>query len=195
MKSQIQPAVPAEVGQAIVRFMAEQYVERDGRRQRFIAGVWGIFGHGNVAGLGQALEELGDACEMPYYRPQNEQAQVHLAAAFAKHRNRLQTFADRFRAKNTKASQAQSKLKQIERMEKIAAPEPEAATIDFRFPQPPQSGLKTIRLRDVRHAYGETVVYRGIDFQAERGQRGYETSDFPVHSNLPLRLLNPKCSM
>jgi 3D-(3,5/4)-trihydroxycyclohexane-1,2-dione acylhydrolase (decyclizing) len=81
------------VGQAIVRFMAAQYVERDGREARFIAGVWGIFGHGNVAGLGQALEELGDACDMPYYRPQNEQAQVHLAAAFAKHRNRLQTFA------------------------------------------------------------------------------------------------------
>jgi 3D-(3,5/4)-trihydroxycyclohexane-1,2-dione acylhydrolase (decyclizing) len=81
------------VGQAIVRFMAEQYVERDGEQNRFIAGVWGIFGHGNVAGLGQALEELGDAYAMPYYRPQNEQAQVHLAAAYAKHRNRLQTFA------------------------------------------------------------------------------------------------------
>jgi 3D-(3,5/4)-trihydroxycyclohexane-1,2-dione acylhydrolase (decyclizing) len=81
------------VGQAIVRFMAQQYVERDGVQNRFIAGVWGIFGHGNVAGLGQALEELGDECEMPYYRPQNEQAQVHLASAYAKHRNRLQTFA------------------------------------------------------------------------------------------------------
>ncbi len=81
------------VGQAIVRFMAEQYTERDGVQQRFIAGVWGIFGHGNVAGLGQALEELGDECAMPYYRPQNEQAQVHLAAAYAKHKNRLQTFA------------------------------------------------------------------------------------------------------
>ena len=81
------------VGQAIVRFMAEQYVERDGVQTRFIAGVWGIFGHGNVAGLGQALEELGDECAMPYYRPQNEQAQVHLAAAYAKHKNRLQTFA------------------------------------------------------------------------------------------------------
>lgn len=81
------------VGQAIVRFMAEQYTERDGVQTRFIAGVWGIFGHGNVAGLGQALEELGDECEMPYYRPQNEQAQVHLAAAYAKHKNRLQTFA------------------------------------------------------------------------------------------------------
>ena len=81
------------VGQAIVRFLAEQYIERDGEQTRFIAGVWGIFGHGNVAGLGQALEELGDECAMPYYRPQNEQAQVHLAAAYAKHKNRLQTFA------------------------------------------------------------------------------------------------------
>ena len=81
------------VGQAIVRFLAAQYTERDGVEQRFIAGVWGIFGHGNVAGLGQALEELGDECAMPYYRPQNEQAQVHLAAAYAKHKNRLQTFA------------------------------------------------------------------------------------------------------
>jgi 3D-(3,5/4)-trihydroxycyclohexane-1,2-dione acylhydrolase (decyclizing) len=81
------------VGQAIVRFMAQQYVERDGHQQRFIAGVWGIFGHGNVAGLGQALEELGDAEEMPYLRPQNEQAQVHIAAAFARHRNRLQAYA------------------------------------------------------------------------------------------------------
>ena len=81
------------VGQAIVKFMAAQYIERDGAKNRFIAGVWGIFGHGNVAGLGQALEELGDACRMPYYRPQNEQAQVHLAAAYAKHKNRMATFA------------------------------------------------------------------------------------------------------
>ena len=67
------------VGQAIVRFLAAQYIERDGEQNRFIAGVWGIFGHGNVAGLGQALEELGDEYDMPYYRPQNEQAQVHTA--------------------------------------------------------------------------------------------------------------------
>jgi 3D-(3,5/4)-trihydroxycyclohexane-1,2-dione acylhydrolase (decyclizing) len=81
------------VGQAIVRFLASQYIERDGQQNRFIAGVWGIFGHGNVAGLGQALEELGDEYEMPYYRPQNEQAQVHLASAFAKHNNRMRAFA------------------------------------------------------------------------------------------------------
>ncbi len=81
------------VGQAIVRFLAQQYVERDGEQNRFIAGVWGIFGHGNVAGLGQALEELGDEYDMPYYRPQNEQGQVHIATAFAKHSNRLRAFA------------------------------------------------------------------------------------------------------
>ena len=81
------------VGQAIVRYLAAQFVERDGAQNRFIRGVWGIFGHGNVAGLGQALEELGDECDMPLYRPQNEQAQVHIAAAYAKHKNRLQTFA------------------------------------------------------------------------------------------------------
>ncbi len=81
------------VGQAVVRFCAAQQVERDGRQHRFIAGFWGIFGHGNVAGLGQALEELGGPLEMPYYRPQNEQAQVHIATAFAKQSNRLRTFA------------------------------------------------------------------------------------------------------
>ncbi|HEV7603473.1 MAG TPA: 3D-(3,5/4)-trihydroxycyclohexane-1,2-dione acylhydrolase (decyclizing) [Candidatus Limnocylindrales bacterium] len=81
------------VGQALVRYMARQFVERDGHEQRFIAGVWGIFGHGNVAGLGQALQELGDAESMPYLRPQNEQAMVHMAAAFARHRDRLQTYA------------------------------------------------------------------------------------------------------
>ena len=81
------------VGQAIVRFIARQFIERDGQQQRFIVGVWGIFGHGNVAGLGQALEELGEVEELPYLRPQNEQAQVHIAAAFARHRNRLQTYA------------------------------------------------------------------------------------------------------
>jgi 3D-(3,5/4)-trihydroxycyclohexane-1,2-dione acylhydrolase (decyclizing) len=81
------------VGQAVVRFCAAQYIERDGNEHRFIAGFWGIFGHGNVAGLGQALEELGEAEGMPFYRPQNEQAQVHIAAAFAKHHDRLQAYA------------------------------------------------------------------------------------------------------
>jgi ATP-binding cassette subfamily F protein 3 len=83
----------------------------------------------------------------------------------------LQLFADRFRAKASKASQAQSKLKQIDRMEKIAAPTAHAKTIKFHFPQPQRSGLRVISLKNVDHAYGDLVVYRGLNFQAERGQR------------------------
>jgi ATP-binding cassette, subfamily F, member 3 len=83
----------------------------------------------------------------------------------------LQLFADRFRAKASKASQAQSKLKQIDRMEKIAAPTAPGKTIKFHFPQPSRSGLRAITLKDVDHAYGDLVVYRGLNFHAERGQR------------------------
>lgn len=83
----------------------------------------------------------------------------------------LQEFADRFRAKASKASQAQSKLKQIERMEKIEAPLAAQKTIKFRFPQPARSGLRVITLKEVDHAYGELVVYRRLNFEAERGQR------------------------
>jgi ATP-binding cassette, subfamily F, member 3 len=83
----------------------------------------------------------------------------------------LQLFADRFRAKASKASQAQSKLKQIDRMEKIAAPTARGRTIKFHFPQPPRSGLRVITLKNIDHAYGDLVVYRGLNFHAERGQR------------------------
>jgi ATP-binding cassette subfamily F protein 3 len=83
----------------------------------------------------------------------------------------LQQFADRFRAKASKASQAQSKLKQIDRMEKIEAPVAREKTVHFRFPQPPRSGHRVITLKEVDHAYGELVVYRDLNFEAERGQR------------------------
>lgn len=79
------------MAQVLIRWLAVQQVERDGVTQRFIAGVWGIFGHGNVAGIGQALQQY--AAEMPYYLARNEQAQVLAAAAFAKQKRRLQTFA------------------------------------------------------------------------------------------------------
>lgn len=77
--------------QAIVRYLAAQYTERDGVERPLFAGMFGIFGHGNVTGIGQALEEHRDL--LTYYRPQNEQAMVHTAAAYAKMTNRLQTFA------------------------------------------------------------------------------------------------------
>ncbi|MFG2680537.1 3D-(3,5/4)-trihydroxycyclohexane-1,2-dione acylhydrolase (decyclizing) [Streptomyces sp. NPDC048392] len=73
--------------QALVRFLAAQYTERDGARRRLIAGTWGIFGHGNVAGLGQALVEYGDV--MPYHQGRNEQAMVHAAVGHARQLNRL----------------------------------------------------------------------------------------------------------
>jgi 3D-(3,5/4)-trihydroxycyclohexane-1,2-dione acylhydrolase (decyclizing) len=79
------------VAQALIRFLTVQYSERDGAEQRLIAGCFGIFGHGNVAGIGQALVEQRD--ELPYYHARNEQAMVHTAAAFARQKNRLSTLA------------------------------------------------------------------------------------------------------
>jgi 3D-(3,5/4)-trihydroxycyclohexane-1,2-dione acylhydrolase (decyclizing) len=83
------------VAQALVRFLQSQYTERDGEQQRLIAGCFGIFGHGNVAGVGQALleAELSDAQDMPYWLARNEQAMVHAAAGYARMKNRLQTLA------------------------------------------------------------------------------------------------------
>jgi ATP-binding cassette subfamily F protein 3 len=112
----------------------------------------------------------------------------------------LQLFADRFRAKASKAAQAQSKLKQIDRMEKIEAPVSRERTVHFHFPQPPRSGHRVITLKNLDHSYftcshgpvgrasgsvagesqsgpqgrgysDELVVYRGLNFEAERGQR------------------------
>jgi ATP-binding cassette subfamily F protein 3 len=83
----------------------------------------------------------------------------------------LQEFADRFRAKASKASQAQSKLKQIDRMEKIEAPVSQEKTVHMRFPQPPRSGIRAIAMKDIDFSYGDLAVYRGLDFEAERGQR------------------------
>ena len=78
------------MAQALVRWMAAQRVERDGVERPFFAGVWGIFGHGNVAGIGQALHQLG---VLRYVLSRNEQAQVHAAAGYARMTNRLQTWA------------------------------------------------------------------------------------------------------
>ncbi|MFE9685459.1 3D-(3,5/4)-trihydroxycyclohexane-1,2-dione acylhydrolase (decyclizing) [Streptomyces sp. NPDC006285] len=76
------------VAQALVRFLAAQHTERDGVRHRLIAGTWGIFGHGNVAGLGQALLEAGEET-MPFHQGRNEQAMVHAAVGHARQLDRL----------------------------------------------------------------------------------------------------------
>lgn len=79
------------VAQALVRFLANQYSERDGIEQRFVPGCFGIFGHGNVAGVGQALLEMAE--EMPYHLARNEQGMVHTAVGFSRMRNRTQAMA------------------------------------------------------------------------------------------------------
>ncbi|MFD5349586.1 thiamine pyrophosphate-binding protein, partial [Streptomyces anulatus] len=93
--------------QALVAFLARQYTERDGRRQRLISATWGIFGHGNVAGIGQALMEAGGgrsgggnggagngaAHRMPYLQGRNEQAMVHAAVGYARQSGRLSAHA------------------------------------------------------------------------------------------------------
>src|SRR5712671_6928309 len=108
------------------------------------------------------------------YLLQREAAETQLLAAYKNQQReigRMMEFVNRFRAKNTKASQAQSKLKQIDRMDKIEAPTGEDRKLDFNFPQPQRSGLKVIKLEGIHQAYGSNVVYRGMDFQAERGER------------------------
>jgi 3D-(3,5/4)-trihydroxycyclohexane-1,2-dione acylhydrolase (decyclizing) len=79
------------VAQALIRFLAAQEIERDGERSRFFAGCLGIFGHGNVAGLGQALQQHADL--LRYVPARNEQAMVHVASGYARQRNRLGAWA------------------------------------------------------------------------------------------------------
>jgi ATP-binding cassette subfamily F protein 3 len=135
------------------------------------------------------------------YLVQREANEAQLLAAYKNQQREiasLQEFADRFRAKASKASQAQSKLKQIERMDKIEAPTSDDKKVSFRFPQPQRSGHRVIRMKNIHFAYpvrsgasadrrqpvgadGSTAlsrdaatlnhVYRGIEFEAERGQR------------------------
>jgi 3D-(3,5/4)-trihydroxycyclohexane-1,2-dione acylhydrolase (decyclizing) len=77
--------------QALIRFLGAQYVERDGVERRFFAGCFGIFGHGNVAGIGEALYENPEL--LPYHQARSEQGMVHTAAGYARQMNRLATFA------------------------------------------------------------------------------------------------------
>ena len=121
--------------------------------------------------LGRVFRYRGNYDDFLVQREANE---AQLLAAYKNQQReiaRLMEFVNRFRAKNTKAAQAQAKLKQIERMEVIEAPGPEEATVDFSFPQPQRSGQKVITLQDVRFAYGERKIYEGLNFVAERGQR------------------------
>ncbi|MEV1020606.1 3D-(3,5/4)-trihydroxycyclohexane-1,2-dione acylhydrolase (decyclizing) [Streptomyces sp. NPDC050264] len=85
------PTTRLTTAQALIRFLAGQYTERDGVRHRLIGATWGIFGHGNVAGLGQALVQYGE--EMPFHQGRNEQAMVHAAVGYARQSDRLSAHA------------------------------------------------------------------------------------------------------
>jgi 3D-(3,5/4)-trihydroxycyclohexane-1,2-dione acylhydrolase (decyclizing) len=78
-------------GQALIRYLANQYVEHDGETHPFFPGVWGIFGHGNIGGVAQAIQQYED--DFPYHLARNEQAMVHTAIAFSKMKNRTQAYA------------------------------------------------------------------------------------------------------
>ena len=79
------------MAQALLKFLDNQYVSLDGKENKFVQGIFGIWGHGNVTGIGQAFDE--GVCSFPYLRIQNEQAGVHAATAYAKQKNRLEIFA------------------------------------------------------------------------------------------------------
>ncbi len=107
---------------------------------------------------------------------EKEARKAQQAAAFKNQQREiahLQKFVDRFGAKASMASRAKSKEKQIERLQEVAVEEPteELKRINFKFPQPPRSGLKVVELEHVQQAYGEHVVYRDLNFTAERGQK------------------------
>src|SRR6185436_4971244 len=108
-----------------------------------------------------------------FLRQREERYEQQLAA----HKNQqkeiqaLQEFADRFRAVPSKASQAQSKLKQIERLELIEKPVAPRKPFRFQIPQPPRGGQRAVTLEGIHMAYGATKVYQGLDLTIERGER------------------------
>ena len=86
-----QETIRLTLSQAVVKYLKAQFSERDGIERRFIRGMWGILGHGNVSGLSQALVEYGQ--ELPFHQPANEQSMVHAASGFARANRRLATMA------------------------------------------------------------------------------------------------------
>lgn len=108
------------------------------------------------------------------YRRQKAAREAQQLAAYENQQReiaQLQSFIDRFRAKATKAAQAQARIKQLEKIERIEAPQSEAATIQFSFPQPARSGQKVFTLESVDQAYGNHQVYHNLDLLLERGDR------------------------
>ncbi len=108
------------------------------------------------------------------YLVQREANEAQLLSAYKNQQREIahmMDFVNRFRAKASKAAQAQSKLKAVERMDKLEAPTGDDRKVSFSFPQPQRSGQRVIRMKNIHFAYGANVVYRGAEFESERGQR------------------------
>ena len=120
---------------------------------------------------GKLIRYRGNYAE---YLVQREANEAQLSAAYKNQQREIahmMQFVNRFRAKASKAAQAQSKLKAVERMDKLEAPTDDNAKVKFSFPQPVRSGQRVIKMEQIHFAYGQNPVYRGMDFEAERGQR------------------------
>ena len=121
---------------------------------------------------GRATEYVGDYAD---FVEQRAERMAQLEAAARNQQRKIahtQAFIDRFRYKASKARQVQSRVKALERLERVAAPQRRARSVKFRFPAPPRSGRTVITLSAVEKRYGDTVVYRGdLDLVLERGQR------------------------
>jgi len=120
---------------------------------------------------GQAKRYTGNYESYLVQRTANEAQRMAAYENQQKEIERLMKFVDRFRSKNTKATQAQSKLKQIERMEKIDPPFISAKKIKFSFPQPSRSGQRVIALKELAKSYGDLQVYEALNLEIERHQR------------------------
>ena len=119
------------------------------------------------------MRYTGNYDEYLVQRAAAEATLISTAKAQQREIDRLQLFADRFRAKNTKATQAQSKLKQIERIKEdmVEIPDSAEASIGFRFPQPIRSGQRVLTLSKIQFGYTDKLIYNGIDLEVERDQR------------------------
>jgi ATP-binding cassette, subfamily F, member 3 len=121
---------------------------------------------------GRATEYVGDYAD---FVEQRTERMAQLEAAARNHQRKIahtQAFIDRFRYKASKARQVQSRVKALERLDRVAAPQKRSRSVKFRFPEPPRGGRTVITLTDIAKRYGDTVVYRGnLDLSLERGQK------------------------
>lgn len=130
---------------------------------RMVTHIWELRHH-------RIYEYRGNYSRFRTLRAERDAQEAAAAARQAKEVARVQTFVDRFRYKATKAKQVQSRLKQLEKIKRIEQ-QRDAKRLRFKFPEPRPSGRRVIELRHIHKRYGSTIVYRGLDFLVERGQR------------------------